>query len=241
MLKYLRRFYGCGECAQPDHYWLLKLSMESATLTDISISCMIIRIMSATHEQSVSKWPTLLGVMALIAIVGALDWVTGYELSFFAFYFLPVSLAAWQLGLLESLVTAFVCAVVWFWVDFADGHSYSSHFYAVWATLMRLGAFAVIGVLVSHIRKLLLAEKQSVARLLEKTAAVKAFGGKLLLICMRCKKIRNEQGVWQPIGSYISTESIAIFSINACPECEPKSLEADGIHPSPPSPLASPK
>jgi len=194
-------------------------------------------------KQPGSKWPTVLGLVALIAVIGVLDLATGYELSFFAFYFLPVGLAAWWLGGVESLVTAVGCAVVWFWADVATGHLYSSTFYAVWATLMRLGAFVIIGSLVSHIRRLVVAEQDEVAALQNKLLKLSdqkgSTGGLLLLICAQCKKIKDAQGVWQPLESYYSAESYVLFSVSACPECVRKTVEADGIRPSstpPPSP-----
>ncbi|HVO82842.1 MAG TPA: hypothetical protein VMU60_00305 [Syntrophobacteria bacterium] len=37
-----------------------------------------------------AAWP---GVVTIILVLGWIDWVTGEELNFFVFYFLPVSLA----------------------------------------------------------------------------------------------------------------------------------------------------
>lgn len=41
----------------------------------------------------------------------------------------------------------------------------------------------------------------------------------LLSICARCKKIRNEDGAWQSVESYVSKHSQARFSHGFCPEC----------------------
>jgi PAS domain S-box-containing protein len=41
----------------------------------------------------------------------------------------------------------------------------------------------------------------------------------LLPICAACKKIRDDQGHWQPMESYISGHSSAQFSHSMCPEC----------------------
>ena len=47
---------------------------------------------------------------------------------------------------------------------------------------------------------------------------VKRLSG-LLPICASCKKIRNEEGRWQPIEVYIHEHSEADFSHSICPEC----------------------
>ena len=41
----------------------------------------------------------------------------------------------------------------------------------------------------------------------------------LLPICSHCKKIRDESNQWQPIESYITKHSGALFTHGICPEC----------------------
>ncbi len=41
----------------------------------------------------------------------------------------------------------------------------------------------------------------------------------LLSVCAHCKRIRNEQGQWEPMESYLSHHSQADFSHGLCPDC----------------------
>ena len=41
----------------------------------------------------------------------------------------------------------------------------------------------------------------------------------LLRICMMCKKIRNTDGAWDPVETYIASRSDADFTHGMCPEC----------------------
>ena len=41
----------------------------------------------------------------------------------------------------------------------------------------------------------------------------------ILPICSFCKKIRDDQGYWSQVDSYISKHSKALFSHSLCPEC----------------------
>ena len=50
---------------------------------------------------------------------------------------------------------------------------------------------------------------------------VKTLSG-LLPICASCKKIRNDQGYWTQLESYISEHSEAEFTHSCCPECMKK-------------------
>ena len=60
--------------------------------------------------------------------------------------------------------------------------------------------------------------ERSIAQLKEALAQVKTLRG-LLPICSSCKKIRDDQGYWQQIESYISRHSHAMFTHGICPDC----------------------
>ena len=47
---------------------------------------------------------------------------------------------------------------------------------------------------------------------------VKTLSG-LLPICASCKKIRNDNGYWEAVETYISEHSDADFTHGICPEC----------------------
>jgi len=54
----------------------------------------------------------------------------------------------------------------------------------------------------------------------------------LLPICCSCKKIRNDEGYWQQIESYVHEHAGVTFSHGLCPECERKLYgEADSDKP----------
>ena len=42
----------------------------------------------------------------------------------------------------------------------------------------------------------------------------------ILPICSSCKRIRDDQGSWQQVESYVTKHSQASFSHAICPECE---------------------
>lgn len=44
----------------------------------------------------------------------------------------------------------------------------------------------------------------------------------LLPICAYCKRIRNDQGYWEQVESYIKTHSLADFTHGICPDCMKK-------------------
>ncbi len=71
-------------------------------------------------------------------------------------------------------------------------------------------------------RKAREAEKETlIADLQEALARVRLLSG-LLPICASCKKIRDDQGYWNQIESYVRDHSEAKFSHGICPECANK-------------------
>jgi PAS domain S-box-containing protein len=60
-----------------------------------------------------------------------------------------------------------------------------------------------------------------ISELQEALEKVKMLSG-LLPICAHCKKIRDDQGSWQQVESYIHNHSEAVFSHAICPECAKK-------------------
>jgi len=63
--------------------------------------------------------------------------------------------------------------------------------------------------------------ENSIQELREALDRVKKLSG-LLPICASCKKIRDDNGYWNQIESYIKTHSDAEFSHGICPECAAK-------------------
>jgi len=67
-------------------------------------------------------------------------------------------------------------------------------------------------------RTALLRNEELIAKLREALDKVKTLSG-FLPICASCKKIRDDQGYWNQIESYISSHSEAVFSHGICPDC----------------------
>jgi diguanylate cyclase (GGDEF)-like protein len=122
--------------------------------------------MQASLNKALAKlsqvWIVIL-TLASVGLVGLIDYVTGYELSFSVFYLGPVALATWygsrRLGVFISVLSS----AVWLAVDLSDGHVYSYQAIAIWNGLVRLAFFLIIARLLSALRRRL-AEERLLAR-----------------------------------------------------------------------------
>lgn len=174
--------------------------------------------------------PTAMFVTTIVftVMLGIVDWVSGYELQFFVFYFIPVAAAGWACGARRAYIVSAFSAVVWFAADTFSAHPYTHPSYAIWNTTIRLVAFLVLAFAVTRIRALLDLERNMSDQLQKTLSEVKVLTG-LLPICSGCKKIRNDQGYWLQIEEYISTHTDAKFTHGLCKDCMRKTLRDAGI------------
>lgn len=165
-------------------------------------------------------WAT---VVALILALGILDIVTGTELGFFVFYFAPVMIAGWWLGLRSSLGVAILAALAWFAADALAENVYSHPAIEAWNIGVRLLSFLIIGFFTARLANLLAAERRTSADLAKALAEVEVLRG-LLPICAWCKQIRDEHGEWQQVETYIARHSDVEFTHGMCDDCAARML-----------------
>jgi len=167
-----------------------------------------------------------------LLFLGFLDYVTGYELGFFVFYFVPIAIAAWKVGLTSSYLISILSSIVWFFGEIHSFHPYSSVFFLFWNTVIRLFSFLIIAYSTSKIRFLLEKERETSQALRDAVSHIKTLSG-LIPICASCKKIRDDKGYWQRVEEYIEAHTNAQFTHGLCQECVDKLLKEGGIDNSP--------
>jgi diguanylate cyclase (GGDEF)-like protein len=111
-------------------------------------------------EERPTAFRTLLAYVVAL-LLGLLDYLTGYELSFSVFYLLPVCYVAWSVGKKPGILISIFSAAVWLEADLLTGHTYSYRLIPVWNSIVRLSFFLIVSLLVSHLNGVLAREKVS--------------------------------------------------------------------------------
>lgn len=92
---------------------------------------------------------SLVWVLAMVLLLGALDYLTGPQISFYAFYLIPVSLAAWSSGRKAGIAVSVLCAVAWLIAN-AQGLPTLEHpAILYWNCLVRFATFVFVAMLIS--------------------------------------------------------------------------------------------
>jgi signal transduction histidine kinase len=107
--------------------------------------------------------------LVFVAIVGVFDYLTGFELNFFAFYLIPVILAVWFVGRTFGVFISALCVVVSIAGDLFAGARYSSSLVPVWNTAISLTFFFVVVWILAKLRSL---HNELEERVRQRTAAL---------------------------------------------------------------------
>lgn len=125
----------------------------------------------------------------LVAIVGAVDYLTGREISFSIFYLLPILVVTWYGRRRLGYAICVLSSITWFIFDAASGEAYSHQLIPVWNAGVRLGFFLLTAYLLAKIKMHYLRE-QSLATIddlsgLYNARAFKEFTSKSLNLTRR--------------------------------------------------------
>jgi len=87
--------------------------------------------------------------LAVIAVIGVLDYVTGPYFSLTLFYLAPIWLVTAYVGRVAGIMTAVACSVV----SLTGDVSYSTGLLPFWNAATRLGVFAVVAVAIARLNE----------------------------------------------------------------------------------------
>jgi phosphoserine phosphatase RsbU/P len=91
-------------------------------------------------------------VVTLLLLLALVDIATNADLSFLAFYFLPVLLACWYLGRREGIAVAFASVLAWTLDDLAAHRHYSHVAIPIWNRTVELTFFLFLSWLVGALK-----------------------------------------------------------------------------------------
>jgi signal transduction histidine kinase len=118
--------------------------------------------------KKLEKWPkSLLELLcvAMVLLIGMVDYATGYEAIFFIFYLIPVMAAVWWVGARLGVFISVFSVIVWRVSNYAAGSHYSSGIIPVWNMVVIFILFlVVVGLIKLH--------KELEARVQQRTAAL---------------------------------------------------------------------
>src|ERR1700751_138381 len=97
------------------------------------------KFLSSLEQQP--RWVLMVAALAVVVLVGVIDYFTGYEISLSIFYLAPISLAAWYIGRRFAWVVSAFSVITWLLGDLAAGATYTTHFVPIWNVAIALAVY----------------------------------------------------------------------------------------------------
>jgi signal transduction histidine kinase len=112
--------------------------------------------------------PSLMALcLGIVAAVGYVDYLTGYETFCFIFYLFAVFLAVWFVGTSSGGLISALSVMAWISSNIVAGERYSSYFVPVWNAIIMFVFYLVVVVLLAKLRTM---HKELEERVLQRTA-----------------------------------------------------------------------
>lgn len=158
----------------------------------------------------------LVEVSFLLVVVAYLDLITGFEISCFVLYALPLVLGVLFFNIKVGVLLSILTTIVWVWADIQSGHTYSSDWIILINALNRLGFFLVTAfateLILNHRRK----NSQH-----EQTNTIK--------MCRVCHKLNLNNKEWLALTSFLQEKNQAQVYSSYCADCARSSYVESGI------------
>ena len=145
--------------------------------------------------------------LVILAGIGCLDYFLPYEVSFLAFYFIPISIVAVKCGRRWGIQMALLAALCWIGVSYFERPPRVSITIFLWNGVMRIVAFYIFAIAMSRMGS-------EIRNLRD-----------LLPICSSCKKVRDDQGYWEQVEHYLEKHVPTRFAHGLCPDCSEKFIQ----------------
>jgi hypothetical protein len=161
--------------------------------------------------------------LVLVVLIGVLDFLSGYELSFSLLYFAPILLVTWWAGRRAGVAVASLSTLVWCGAEIASGRMFTHPLMPFWNALMHVSCFLSVVMLLARLKHSYEAQRRMAWEWQASFTHVKRLSG-LIPICAWCKQVRNDQGSWQQVEAYLAEHFDATFTHSICQDCQDKEL-----------------
>jgi signal transduction histidine kinase len=101
-------------------------------------------VVKRSFFQAQSSYLIFAEAVVLAFAIAILDCVTGYEVTIYPFYAVPILLMVWFVGRNAAFLLSVMSTVAWWWADKASGHIYSNEWFRLWDAVVKLMFFGLV-------------------------------------------------------------------------------------------------
>ncbi|MEP6809820.1 MAG: ATP-binding protein [Chthoniobacterales bacterium] len=91
--------------------------------------------------------------LTLMVFIGAIDVLTGYQVSLSILYVAPIYIVAWRLDRKLGLLMSLLCGIVWWWANVLGGRPFLNYWQEAWETTACIGFFVFVALEAASLRR----------------------------------------------------------------------------------------
>ncbi len=157
---------------------------------------------------------------ALLAVIGVIDYRTGYELRMELFYLMPITYATWFLGQRSGVLFSLLSMIVIVSADITAGKPYTHFTVEVWNGALYLVFYVIVtAILKLHVS---LQQRENLLEDLDTALEQNEELSGLLPVCVACKKVRDDAEYRKRVENYVARHARPEIGRSLCPECAAK-------------------
>jgi hypothetical protein len=107
-----------------------------------------------------TRWQLFVICVAIVALVGYIDYATGYEISMSFLYVGPIALITWYAGKNSGLALSIIAGAVLIFIARAAHQEFAHPAILYWNTLLQIAYYVFIVILISKVHASLMREKK---------------------------------------------------------------------------------
>jgi hypothetical protein len=155
---------------------------------------------------------------AIIIAVGYLDYRSGFILSLFPLYLIPLLMVAWHETKRATASVALLASAIIALKDTFATYPHTQGVYFYWDELIKVTLLIAISFGMWKIKRLIVEKEKSNAELRQALSEIKDLR-QMIPICAWCHSIRNDRGFYERIEVYLGKVTGAGFTHGICPDC----------------------
>ncbi|MGM0577950.1 MAG: hypothetical protein ACQEXJ_19645 [Myxococcota bacterium] len=169
--------------------------------------------MTPSSDQTRQRALVLAAAVLYLLAVTALDRLTGRFIGLSLFYIPGIAWAAWRVGPRVGWAMAVASAAAWFVAD-----PYDLPLTRIWNATLRFGFFGLVVYLLLRLKRELQRRNEVIGELEDALEQVETLRG-LLPVCAWCKRVRDDEGYWKSLETYVRQNAGVEVTHGICPSC----------------------
>jgi len=179
------------------------------------------------------RYDSRIGILLLLAFIlgiSYVDYASGFKFSLFPLYLIPIALISWNEKITVTILSSVLASIIILIKDIYYRTLVTD--YAYWDLFIKILLLFITSFMIWKIRNLIIENDRAVGELRQSLSEIQELR-EMIPICAWCHSVRNDEGFYEKIESYLNKHTGSKLTHGICPSCVEKyyghrSKQSDG-------------